>query len=259
MTKSVLPIACVALTPFAAAVALIASSQTPVAQSPQTPPVTAARAQQSPQRALLDRYCVGCHNERAKAAGQEPARKITLDDLDVEHVGEHAEVWERVVRKLRAGMMPPAGARRPDKAAYTGFVTWLESELDRTAAPYAPPPGLHRLNRTEYGNVIRDVLDLDVDVASLLPSDDSTHGFDNIAAAQGWLFDWGAPRTRRGARRQVARHPRSSQSRQFAQPAQRDSEDDRAVHHHRGTAHGGRHLPADQPRADPRSRSAFHA
>jgi len=185
MTKSVLPVACVALTPFAAAVALIASGQTPVAQSTQTPTVTAARAQQSPQRALLDRYCVGCHNERAKAAGQEPARKITLDDLDVEHVGEHAEVWERVVRKLRAGMMPPAGARRPDKAAYTGFITWLESELDRTAAPYAPPPGLHRLNRTEYANVIRDVLDLDVDVASLLPSDDSTHGFDNIAGALG--------------------------------------------------------------------------
>ena len=185
MTKSVLPVACVALTPFAAAVALIASGQTPVAQSTQTPPVTAARAQQSPQRALLDRYCVGCHSERAKAAGQEPARKITLDDLDVEHVGEHAEVWERVVRKLRAGMMPPAGARRPDKAAYTGFVTWLEGELDKAAAPYAPPPGLHRLNRTEYGNVIRDVLDLDVDVASMLPSDDSTHGFDNIAGALG--------------------------------------------------------------------------
>src|SRR5436309_1753802 len=185
MTKSVLPVACVALTPFAAAVALIASGQTPVAQSTQTPPVTAARAQQSPQRALLDRYCVGCHNQRSKAAGQEPARKLTLDDLDVSRITEHADKWELVVRKLRAGMMPPAGVRRPDRTTYDGFITWLENELDRNAAVYAPPPGLHRLNRTEYANAIRDILDLELDPSAYLPSDDSTHGFDNIAGALG--------------------------------------------------------------------------
>src|SRR5436190_4321179 len=184
MTKSVLAVACVALTPFAIAVAL-AARQGPDSRPAQTQPVAIVQPQASPQRALLDRYCVGCHNQRGRTAGQEPARKLTLDDLDVGRVGEHAEVWERVVRKLRAGMMPPAGARRPDKAAYSGFISWLEGELDKAAAPYAPPPGLHRLNRTEYANAIRDILDLDVDVASLLPSDDSTHGFDNIAGALG--------------------------------------------------------------------------
>ncbi|HMF93685.1 MAG TPA: DUF1592 domain-containing protein, partial [Vicinamibacterales bacterium] len=151
------------------------------AATPQTTPSTPPSAQ----RALVDRYCVGCHNQRGKAAGQEPARKITLDDADITHVSDHAEVWERVVRKMRAGMMPPAGARRPDKATYDGFITWLEGELDRNAALYAPPPGLHRLNRTEYSNVIRDVLNLDVDAAKYLPPDDSTHGFDNMAGALG--------------------------------------------------------------------------
>src|SRR5205823_4652699 len=81
--------------------------------------------------------------------------------------------------------MPPSGARRPDKATYDGFIAWLEGELDRNAAPYAPQPGLHRLNRTEYSNVIRDVLDLDVDASAYLPSDDSTHGFDNMAGTLG--------------------------------------------------------------------------
>src|SRR5262252_7891307 len=151
------------------------------AATPQTTPSTPPSAQ----RALVDRYCVGCHNQRGKAAGQEPARKITLDDADITHVSDHPEVWERVVRKMRAGMMPPAGARRPDKATYDGFITWLEGELDRNAALYAPPPGLHRLNRTEYSNVIRDVLNLDVDAAKYLPPDDSTHGFDNMAGALG--------------------------------------------------------------------------
>jgi hypothetical protein len=154
------------------------------AGAPQAP-ATQPAPPSSPQRALVDRYCVGCHNQRAKAAGQEPARKLTLDDLDITRVADHAEAWERVVRKMRAGMMPPAGARRPDAATYESFIGWLETELDKNATPYAPPPGLHRLNRTEYANVIHDVLDLDVDAASYLPSDDSTHGFDNMAGALG--------------------------------------------------------------------------
>jgi mono/diheme cytochrome c family protein len=152
------------------------------AQTPQPAPAPAAIP---PQRALLNQYCVGCHNQRAKTAGQEAARKLTLDDLDVTRVADHAETWETVVRKMRAGMMPPAGVRRPDKATYNGFITWLEAELDRNAQPYMPPPGLHRLNRTEYANVVHDLLDLDIDPAQYLPSDDSTHGFDNIAGALG--------------------------------------------------------------------------
>jgi hypothetical protein len=113
------------------------------------------------------------------------ARKINFDALDIAHVEKNPETWELIVRKLRAGMMPPAGMKRPEPAVYKGFITWLENELDRTAVPYAPPPGLHRLNRTEYANVIKDLLDLDIDPGKYLPSDDSTHGFDNIAGALG--------------------------------------------------------------------------
>ena len=142
--------------------------------------VLAARAQQpaaSGQRALLDKYCVTCHNQRAKTAG------LMLDGLDLGRIGEGAEAWEKVVRKLRGGMMPPLGLPRPDKATLDSFTSWLETSLDRAAAAQ-PNPGraaLHRLNRTEYGNAIRDLLALDVDVTSLLPADDEANGFDNIA------------------------------------------------------------------------------
>ena len=105
------------------------------AGQPQSAPAPA-----SAQRALLDRYCVSCHSQRARASGQDSARKLTLDDLDPARVSDHPDKWELVVRKLRAGMMPPASARRPDKAAYDGFVTWLENELDRNASVHAPPP-----------------------------------------------------------------------------------------------------------------------
>jgi len=164
--------------------ALPAGAQT-AAPAVQPPPAASPPNAPSSQRALLDRYCISCHSQRVKAAGTEAARRLTLDDLDLAQVGRHAEVWERVVRKMRAGMMPPSGARRPDKTAYNGFVSWLERELDRSATPYAPPPGLHRVNRTEYANVIRDLLDLEIDPAALLPSDDSTRGFDNMAGALG--------------------------------------------------------------------------
>ena len=137
------------------------------------------------ERALLDTYCVACHNERARAAGMDSARKLTLDTADLSQVGRNAAVWERVVRKLRAGQMPPAGLPRPDAATFESMVAWLETELDRQAVPYAPAPGLHRLNRTEYANVVRDLLDLEIDPAKYLPSDDSTYGFDNIAGALG--------------------------------------------------------------------------
>ena len=132
-----------------------------------------------PDRAFLDQYCVTCHNERAKTAS------LMLDKMDLTHVGDGAETWEKVVRKLKAGMMPPSGARRPDRAAIDGFTAKLEAELDRAAAA-RPNPGataLHRLNRSEYTNVIRDLLALDVDAATLLTPDDSSEGFDNIADA----------------------------------------------------------------------------
>jgi hypothetical protein len=134
---------------------------------------------------LLDRFCLGCHNERARTAGVDSARKLALDTLDVMRVDRDARAWELVARKLRAGMMPPPGMPRPDRATFDSLISWLESELDRTATPYTPPPGLHRLNRTEYANAVLDLLDLPIDPAKYLPSDDSTSGFDNVAGALG--------------------------------------------------------------------------
>ena len=133
----------------------------------------------SPQRALLDRYCVTCHNETLKTAG------LTLDTLDVSNVGDAPEVWEKVVFKLRGGMMPPVGRPRPDQQAYDDFASWLETELDRAAEGHVDPGRVptHRLNRAEYTNAIRDLLALDVDGESLLPADSADHGFDNIASA----------------------------------------------------------------------------
>jgi Protein of unknown function (DUF1592)/Protein of unknown function (DUF1588)/Protein of unknown function (DUF1587)/Protein of unknown function (DUF1585)/Protein of unknown function (DUF1595)/Planctomycete cytochrome C len=144
------------------------------AQNPSAPASPARRA-------FLDQYCVGCHNERAKTAG------LMLDRMDPARVSEHAEVWEKVVRKLRAGMMPPAGARRPDRPAIAAFASQLEADLDRNAAlkPNPGAPALHRLNRNEYANAIRDLLDLEIDPVTLLPADDSSAGFDNNADALG--------------------------------------------------------------------------
>ena len=141
--------------------------------------------QAAAQRAVVNQYCSTCHSDKAKAAGMDSARKIDFDRLNIADVSRDAETWERVVRKLRAGMMPPSGIRRPDRETYKGLIAWLENELDRNAVTYTPPPGLHRLNRTEYANVLQDLLDLNIDPAKYLPSDDSTHGFDNIAGALG--------------------------------------------------------------------------
>src|SRR5262245_6528444 len=151
-------------------------SQAPNNTSPQT---TASRASATAERALLDQYCVTCHNNRAKTAN------LSLEGLDLSTAGDHPELWEKVVRKLRAGVMPPPDVRRPPLAEYEALRDWLESEIDRRAASRVSPGAvvLHRLNRTEYANVIRDLLDLDVDVASLLPADDSAHGFDNVAGS----------------------------------------------------------------------------
>ena len=129
-------------------------------------------------RALLDRYCVTCHNERLRTAG------LTLDTLSLLRVGEAAAIWEHVVRRLRAGGgMPPAGRPRPARSRITAFVAWLEAQLDRAALARPDPgrPTLHRLNRAEYANAVRDLLGVEIDVDALLPADDEQHGFDNIA------------------------------------------------------------------------------
>ena len=130
---------------------------------------------------VLDRYCVACHNERVRAGS------LTLDTRDLTDIPADAEVWEKVVRKVRAGMMPPPGRPRPDRETRGALTAWLETTLDRAAAATPRPgrPGLHRLNRAEYENAIRDLLALDVDASSLLPPDDSIDGFDNNAAVLG--------------------------------------------------------------------------
>ena len=154
----------------------------PLSWSTHAAPQTALPPEAVGHKALFDRYCLTCHNQRQKERGTTP---IALDTLDVTKVGADAETWEKVVLKLRAGLMPPAGRPRPDKPTHDAFAGWLEAELDRDAAA-RPNPGrtepFHRLNRAEYRNVVRDLLDLDVDVASLLPADDVSSGFDNIAS-----------------------------------------------------------------------------
>jgi len=132
-------------------------------------------------RAVLNQYCVTCHNQRTKTAG------LTLDTLNLAHVEENADVWEKVVRKVRVGMMPPKGVPQPDDTTRRGLVAWLTTELDRDAARNSNPgrPLLRRLNRTEYGNAIRDLLALEVDPSVLLPPDDAAYGFDNIGDVLG--------------------------------------------------------------------------
>src|SRR5262245_10569518 len=130
-------------------------------------------------RALLDRYCVTCHNDRLKTAN------LSLQGLDLTKAAEQAEVWEKVIRKLRAGVMPPPDVPRPPLREYEALRDWLENEIDRVAATRTAPGSvvLHRLNRTEYANAIRDLLDLQIDATTLLPPDDSANGFDNIAGS----------------------------------------------------------------------------
>ena len=128
-------------------------------------------------RKVMDQYCVTCHNEKAKAG------ELLLDRLDLANLDEHTEIAEKVVRKLRAGLMPPTGMPRPDAAAMESFIRWMEDELDRNAVTHLPAPGLHRMNRAEYTNAIRDLLALEVDATKFLPVDDSTRGFDNQVAA----------------------------------------------------------------------------
>ena len=153
----------------------------PAADAHAQPAEAPAAAELSPSataaRALLDRYCVACHSERLETAG------LSLEDIDVAHVPAEAEIWENVVRKLRTSTMPPPNRPQPPAAARGAMASWLESTLDAAAAS-APNPGrtetLRRLNRTEYQNAIRDLLALNIDATTLLPPDQSGHGFDNV-------------------------------------------------------------------------------
>jgi mono/diheme cytochrome c family protein len=140
---------------------------------------TVGTDQSADARNLLDRYCVTCHNRKLRTAG------LALDNADVTDVSAGAETWEKVIRKVRLNAMPPPGRPRPDQASYDAFATYLETALDRAAAS-GPNPGrteaLHRLNRTEYQNAIRDLFALQIDVAPMLPADEADrHGFDNMA------------------------------------------------------------------------------
>jgi mono/diheme cytochrome c family protein len=154
-----------------------AAPQTVSAVVAQAPAAASAPADPTP-RPMFGKYCITCHNQRLKTGG------LALDALDLAQVRDHAETWEKVVRKLRTGAMPPAGRPRPDKALAGSAASWLEAELDRAALEH-PDPGrstLHRLNRAEYRNAIRDLLALEID-PSLLPADNAAYGFDNNADA----------------------------------------------------------------------------
>ena len=165
---------CVCAAAWIVAVPVNWSTPAVAAQAPPASPAVANKA-------LFERYCLTCHTTRAKERGTVP---IALDTLDLTRIPNDAAVWEKVVLKLRAGVMPPAGSPRPDKATHDGFASWLEGELDRSWTAN-PDPGrtepFHRLNRVEYRNAVRDLLGLDLDVSSLLPGDDVSYGFDNIA------------------------------------------------------------------------------
>jgi len=162
-----------------------AVSRPPAGASPARPsPVAASRVSSAAAAtsaaahgAVVKTYCVSCHSDRARTA------ELSLEGLDLTNVPPDAETWEKVIRKVRAGMMPPAGMPRPEDGRLDALVTYLETSIDRHAVAN-PKPGrtsLHRLNRAEYANAIRDLLALEIDATTLLPPDDESNGFDNIA------------------------------------------------------------------------------
>jgi hypothetical protein len=162
---------------FLTSVAFLVSSVADIAsQAPA--PMASHTAAALPAKTFVDTYCVTCHNQRLKTGG------LALDALDINNVGEHAAEWEKVVVKLRAGLMPPSGVRRPAQGVIDEFTSSLESALDR-AAIANPNPGrtepLHRLNRAEYQNAVRDLLGFEMDASNWLPTDEISYGFDNIA------------------------------------------------------------------------------
>jgi mono/diheme cytochrome c family protein len=178
---SVLPLASVVFTapqgaPASRAVA--PAAQQPAASSRQTPPApTAADAQA--QLATIKQYCAGCHSDRVKTAD------VSFEGITAESVAQHPEVFEKAVRKLRGRVMPPPNAKQPEPGAVDALVAWLESSLDRAAgdAHKSDKVVLHRLNRKEYSNAVRDLLAVEIDASEFLPADDVADGYDNIASA----------------------------------------------------------------------------
>ncbi len=148
-----------------------------VSSSAQSSSTQSSVAQSAAVGGVVKQYCSGCHNDRAKSGG------LVLTSLDPANIAGDAETWEKVIRKVRTGMMPPAGVPHPDATTRSDFLTSLTITLDRAAAAKPNPgrPALYRLNRSEYANAIKDLLDLEVDTTTLLPADDSAYGFDNIA------------------------------------------------------------------------------
>jgi len=158
--------------------ALVAQQPTPVGAGFSRPGDAGATISRPP---VIDQYCVSCHNDKLKTGN------LSLEQISLDRAGADAETLEKVIRKVRAGLMPPAGAKRPDRATLDAFAGSIENAIDRAAAAN-PNPGktpLHRMNRAEYANAIRDLLSLEVDSATLLPADDSSRGFDNIADVLG--------------------------------------------------------------------------
>jgi len=147
-----------------------------------TPAQTAAAPQASgpdQQMAVIKQYCAGCHNDRAKAGG------FSFDGITAAGIAQHGELFEKAVRKVRGRVMPPPGARQPSGAEIDSLVAFLEDSLDKAAGQSHIPDQavLHRLNRKEYANAVKDLLDVDVNAEELLPADDVAEGFDNIATA----------------------------------------------------------------------------
>jgi mono/diheme cytochrome c family protein len=171
------------LLPAVLAAAIVLAPAAGIGSAPRAQTTTPPQAAPSPAEyaAIVNKYCVTCHNERAKTGG------LALDTMDFSHLAGRADVWEKAIRKVRVGMMPPQGATQPDAATRARLVAWLADAMDHAAA-VAPNPGrplLHRLNRAEYANAVRDLLALTVDPATLLPPDDSAYGFDNIGDVLG--------------------------------------------------------------------------
>jgi len=176
MSKPLVTVSALALG-LALGTAALLEARGPAAGAPPQVPATRTAAPAAAPRPIIDKYCVTCHNARMKTGG------LVLEKLDVDNPAANADVWEKVIKKLHSRVMPPANAPRPDPATYQALIAGLEKNLDKAAAvaPNAGRPSVHRLNRAEYTNAVRDLLALDIDGKALLPADNSGYGFDNVA------------------------------------------------------------------------------
>ncbi len=176
MSKPLVTIGVAALGLALGTAALLEAREPAASRAPQKPAATTAAPAISP-KPIIDQYCVTCHNQRMKTGG------LVLETLDVNNPAANADVWEKVIKKLHSRVMPPANAKRPDPDTYKALIAGLEANLDKaaSAAPNPGRPAVHRLNRAEYTNAVRDLLAMDIDGKALLPADNSGYGFDNVA------------------------------------------------------------------------------